>query len=82
MLCHKGGDKEESFGKGRLKTANCLPVGGAEVGYENKANLKEQVVSEYARECTGDIWMMLNLAKTWLDVIGMNNNVIVGVQNP
>jgi hypothetical protein len=45
MPVHQGGLKEEPFCKSRLDAANGLPIGGAEVGSECKADPEEPVLA-------------------------------------
>jgi hypothetical protein len=78
MLVDQGGVEEELLGKGRLDMSNGFPVGWAEVSSKRKAYLEEQVVCKDIRERTCDIRMMLDLADTRLDVIGTDDDVIVG----
>jgi hypothetical protein len=56
-----------------------FPVGRAEDGAERKAYLKEQVVSKDVQEGACHIGVMFDLAEARLDVIGVDNNVVVGV---
>ena len=46
-----------------------------------KSNLEGQVVCEYVRKCPCDIRLVFYLAETELDVIGMDDDVVGGVQN-
>ena len=78
MLVDQGGVEEELLGKGRLDMSNGFPVGWAEVSSKHKAYLEEQVVCKDVRERTCDISMMLDLADTRLDVIGVDDDVVVG----
>ena len=59
-----------------------FPVGRAEVSTERKANLEEQVVCKDVKKCTCDIGVMFYLVEAGLDVIGMDDDVVSGVQNP
>jgi hypothetical protein len=51
----------------------------AEVRSECEADLEEQVVRQYVREGACHIGMMLDLSEAGFDVIGVNDNVVVGV---
>ena len=82
MPVHQGRIKEEPFHKSGLDVANSLPIGGAEVGAESKANLEEQVFSKDVREYSRYAGVVLDLSKAQLDIIGMDDNVIVWVQYP
>jgi hypothetical protein len=79
VFVDQGGVEEEPLGKGRLDASNGFPVGWAEVSSKRKAYLEEQVVCKDVREHTCDIRMMLDLADARLDVIGVDDDVVVGV---
>jgi hypothetical protein len=73
------GVKEEPFDQSRVGMPNGLPVGRAEVTAKHESYLEEQVVGEDVRECSCHVWMVLDLTEAELDVIGVYNNVIIGV---
>ena len=63
----------------RLGVPDGLPIGRAEIHAEREANLQKKVVGQDVREGTCNVGMVLDLAKARLDVIGMHDNVVVGV---
>ena len=79
VLCDERGVKEQSLGEGGLSAAYRFPVSWAEVRAECEADLEEQIVRQYVREGACHIGMMLNLAEAGFDVIGVNDDVVVGV---
>ncbi len=62
--------------------ANGYLVSGAEVGTKHVTYLEEQIVSKDVGEDSCHIGMVLVLAKAGFDVIGMDDNVVIGVQDP
>jgi hypothetical protein len=74
--------KEEAFCQCGLGTLDGLPIRGTEIRAECEANLQEKVVGEDVREGACDVRMVLDLAKARLDVIGVHDNVFVGVGDP
>jgi hypothetical protein len=56
-----------------------FPVGGAEVCAECEAYLEEQVVHQDVREGARHIRVMLDLAEAGFEIIGMDDDVVVGV---
>jgi hypothetical protein len=56
-----------------------FPIGGAEVGAECEAYLEEQVVCKDVRKGAHHIGVMLDLVEARFDIIGMDNNVVIGV---
>ena len=65
-----------------MDTSNGLPVGWAEVGPKRETYLEEQVISENVGKRACDIGVMFDLTEAGLDVIGMDEDVVCGVQDP
>ncbi len=74
----QGGVDEELFSQSRLDMTNGFPVGWAEVSAKY---LEEQIVGKDVGESACHVWMVLDLSEVGLDVIGMNNDVVIGVQD-
>jgi hypothetical protein len=56
-----------------------FPVGWAEVCAKCEADLEEQVVCQDVQEGACHIRVMFYLAEAVFDVIGVNNDVVVGI---
>jgi hypothetical protein len=79
VLGDQGGVEEESLGKGGLCMMDGFPIGRAEVDAKREAYLEEQVVNEDEQKGTHHIRVMLDLVEARFHVIGMDDNVVVGV---
>jgi hypothetical protein len=57
-----------------------FPVGWAEVGTECEAYLEEQVVREDIQKGAFHIGVMPDLVEAGFDIIGLDDDVVVGVR--
>ena len=69
----------QPLGESRLRSSDGFPVGWAEVCTEREADLEEQIIRQDVRECACHIGVMFYLTEAGFDVIGVDNDVVVGV---